>query len=227
MKIREIAERLADYRQKGLKIFSTSSFQSQSVPLLHIMSQIDRSIPIYFLNTGYLFPESLQFRDELAEAFGLNVITIHPLVPKTHQIATNGNLLFASDPDTCCYLNKVQPLQPVVAMYDVWINGVRSDQTSHRGKMQVEQPGPHGTLRFHPMLDWTARDVYDYMKKHRLPSHPLEKQGFLSVGCEPCTRKFVDSLDSRDGRWFGMKKRECGLHTELASAQDPHGSAQE
>ena len=217
MDISPIVRQIEQYKERRLRIFSSSSFQSQSVPLLHIISRIDPSIPIYFLNTGYLFPDSLRFRDRLAREFGLRVITLHPLVPKTQQLGSNGTLLFATDPDRCCFLNKVQPLEPILAAHDIWINGVRADQTGHRKAMKTEQPGPHGILRYHPMLHWTSRDVHAYMKAHDLPSHPLEEKGYLSVGCEPCTRKFVDSLDARGGRWFGMNKQECGLHTELSN----------
>lgn len=217
MDISPIAGKIEQYKKRGLKLFSTSSFQSQSVALLHIISTIDRSIPIYFLNTGFLLPDSLKFRDQLVKRLNLNVITVHPLVSKTQQIDSNGSLLFATDPDRCCYLNKIQPLEPILAANDVWINGVRADQTENRKKMNTEQQGPYGTLRYHPMLHWTGRDVRTYMEAHDLPYHPLEAKGYLSVGCEPCTRKYLDTLDARDGRWYGMKKKECGLHTELAS----------
>jgi len=217
MDISTIARQIESYKDQKLRLFSTSSFQTQSVPLLHIISRIDPSIPIYFINTGYLFPDSLKFRSRLAREFGLHVITVHPIVPKTQQLAPNGSLLFATDPDRCCYLNKVQPLEPILAAHDVWINGVRADQTTHRKAMKIEQLGPHGILRYHPMLNWTSRDVYQYIRAHELPSHPLEEKGYLSVGCEPCTRKYVESHDARGGRWYGMRKQECGLHTELSN----------
>jgi len=172
---------------------------------------------VFFVNTGYLFPESLIFRDRLADELGLNVVTLHPGIPKTQQLSPDGSLLFATDPDRCCYLNKVQPLEPALQSHDVWINGVRADQTAERRAMETEQRGPHGVLRYHPLLHWTSRDVYRYMEAHQLPPHPLEAQGYLSVGCEPCTRPYLDSLDTRGGRWAGMKKRECGLHTVLAT----------
>ena len=98
--------------------------------------------------------------------------------------------------------------------YDVWINGVRADQSATRKAMLVEQDAPYDSLRFHPMLDWDNKMIYKYIADNNLPAHPLEAQGYLSVGCAPCTRKF--NLDEeRDGRWFGMNKTECGLHTEL------------
>ncbi len=108
-------------------------------------------------------------------------------------------------------------MESVLLAHDVWINGVRADQTAQRQAMQTEQRGPYGVLRYHPLLNWTSRDVSDYAQANRLPVHPLEQQGYLSVGCEPCTRPYLETLQSRGGRWFGMKKAECGLHTDLAT----------
>jgi phosphoadenosine phosphosulfate reductase len=215
MNTEAIAASLADYRNRGLSVCASSSFQTQSVPLLHLLSRIDAGIPIYFLDTGYLFPETYLFRDRLAAQFGLNVVTLRPVVGKLQQRGADGNLLFTSDPDMCCDINKVQPMSVALARQDVWISGVRADQTAQRGAMQVEQPGPHGTLRFHPLLDWTAADVADYAHRHQLPAHPLDSKGYTSIGCEPCTRPPSASAQDRNGRWYGMQKRECGLHTEL------------
>ena len=99
--------------------------------------------------------------------------------------------------------------------HDIWINGVRADQSATRKAMQVEQPAPHNTMRFHPMLDWTSKMIYEYQKEFNLPRHKLESQGYLSIGCEPCTRKFDLEMQEREARWFGMNKTECGLHTAL------------
>lgn len=212
-----IATKLAEYRSRGLSLCASSSFQTQSVPLLHLLSRIDPGIPVYFVDTGYLFPETYLFRDRLVAAFGLRVVTLRPAVPKVQQRCGDGNLLFASDPDQCCELNKVQPMDLALRGHDVWINGVRADQTAQRRTMAVEQPGPHGILRFHPLLDWTAADVVAYAQAHGLPSHPLDAQGYVSIGCEPCTRRVSAAEGNRDGRWSGMRKRECGLHTALAA----------
>lgn len=198
------------------KVFATSSFQTQSIPMLHMLSRIDKNIPIYFINTGYHFPETLRFRDEVRDLFGLRVIDLHPPTPKNHQRDNRGNLLFTSDPDYCCYLNKIQPLEAVLIEHDVWISGVRADQTANRKKLKVMEPGAFNTLRYHPMLHWTAKDIDRYIKEHDLPSHPLDSHGYASVGCMPCTRKIMpNSVSARDGRWSGLTKTECGLHTEL------------
>ena len=98
--------------------------------------------------------------------------------------------------------------------YDVWVNGVRADQSAVRKQMKTLQPAPFDTLRFHPILDWSSKEIYQYRKAYDLPEHPLDSQGYQSIGCAPCTRK-IDLNNERDARWFGMNKTECGLHTDL------------
>jgi len=214
MKFEAIKQQLETYQKEKKKMFATSSFQTHSIVLLHIISRINPSIPIYFINTGFLFPETIKYKDLLAKDFGLNIIDAKSSVPKSQQKDSYGNLLFASDPDYCCFLNKIQPLDPVLAESDVWINGVRAEQTAVRGAMRVEEESKFGTIRFHPMLDWTKQEVYAYIKEYNLPKHPLDAQGYMSIGCEPCTRKMVLG-DERSARWYGMNKTECGLNTDL------------
>ncbi len=218
MTFEEIKNSVENYKAQGKKLFTTSSFQSHSIVLLHILSRIDKDIPVVFINTGYHFPETVEFRDKVAHQFGLqNLIDLHPDVPKFMQRDAEGKLLFASDPDHCCYLNKTQPVDALLMRYDVWINGVRADQSAVRKAMKAEQAAPHGSLRFHPMLDWNAKMIYQYQKEHNLPKHPLESNGYLSIGCEPCTRKVDPEMMEREARWYGMNKTECGLHTDLVS----------
>ena len=138
-------------------------------------------------------------------------------MPLAGQRTTSGMFLWAENTDRCCQLNKTLPLEPVLAQSDVWITGVRRDQSATRAGFEFEAPGPHGVIRLHPMLEWTKQDVWRWVTTHDLPRHPLELQGYDSIGCGPCTAK--PSLDGeRDGRWGGMNKTECGLHTTLATA---------
>ncbi len=215
MKIDEIRNKLQEYKRDGKKIFATSSFQTHSIALLHIISTIDKTIPIYFINTGFLFAETVAYKDEIAKLLGLKVIDTVPLIPKNLQKDLAGNLFFTSDPDYCCYLNKIQPLDPVLAENDVWINGVRADQTEVRSKMKIEEDSKYGVIRFHPMLDWSKQEIFRYLKEHNLPRHPLDDKGYMSIGCEPCTRKIDINGDERAARWFGLNKTECGLNTDL------------
>ncbi|MBX2946705.1 MAG: phosphoadenylyl-sulfate reductase [Cyclobacteriaceae bacterium] len=212
-----IHDKITAYARDGKRLFTSSSFQSHSLVLLHILSRIDKSIPVYFINTGYHFPETIKFRDYITELFGLNTVDLMSEVPKYMQRDGEGKLLFASDPDHCCYLNKTQPMDGILRTHDVWINGVRADQSAVRATMKVEQPAPYGTLRFHPMLDWSAKMIWEYQKDHNLPKHPLEVKGYVSIGCEPCTRRLDPAMQEREARWYGLKKVECGLHTELVS----------
>lgn len=215
MNFDEIKLQIERYQSEGKKLFSTSSFQSHSLVLLHILSRIDKSIPIYFINTGYHFPETIRFVEDVSAQFGLNTHHLRPLISKHKQRNTEGNLLFTSNPDYCCFLNKTQPMEMILMQHDVWINGVRADQSAARQVMRTEQEAPHGVVRFHPMLDWTAKMVYAYLREYNLPRHPLESKGYMSIGCEPCTRKLDPEMQEREARWYGLNKVECGLNTDL------------
>lgn len=215
MQFDEIKSYLERYRSEGKKVFATSSFQTHSLPMLHIISRIDKSIPIFFINTGFHFPETVKFRDEIMEKFGLKMVDLHSMVSRNLQKDDKGQFYFTSDPDYCCFLNKVQPMEPVLGEYDIWINGIRADQNANRKSMKTEQASGRGSVRFHPILDWSMKMIYDYIREYNLPKHPLEEKGYLSIGCEPCTRK-IDLNNDRSGRWYGLNKTECGLHTDLA-----------
>jgi len=216
MNVGEIHNKLREYKKKGKKLFVSSSFQTHSIPLLHILMESGVDIDVVFINTGFHFPETMIFRDEVTKLLGINLIDIHPLVSKHLQKDVEGQFHFVADPDYCCFLNKTQTMEPYLMQYDVWINGVRADQSSVRKTMKPEQAAPFNTIRFHPMLDWTMKQIHEYKKLHHLPEHPLDKQGYQSIGCVPCTRR-IDVSSDRSGRWYGMNKTECGLHTDLIS----------
>ncbi|OFX44185.1 MAG: phosphoadenosine phosphosulfate reductase [Bacteroidetes bacterium GWA2_30_7] len=213
MNFEEIEYQIRLFKSDGKKIFATSSFQGQSIVLLHLLNTIDSGIPIYFINTGFLFPETIIYKDTISNLLDLYIIEVRPTVPKNLQKDSSGNLLYTSDPDFCCHINKVQPLDSILAENDIWISGLRANQNENRKNLKTFEKAPHNVQRFHPLLDWTDKMIFDYSKKYNLPSHPLENSGYLSIGCEPCTRK--SEYDSRSGRWFGLTKNECGLHTDL------------
>lgn len=214
-KTADIREIVTGFLNDGKRLFIGSSFQTHSIPLLHIIRSISREIPVYFIDTGFHFPETIAYKERITEQLDLDVTNVRSMVCKRLQCDAEGMFYFATDPDHCCYLNKIQPLEHVLIAHDIWINGVRADQSETRRKMGKFAQGPFNTKRYHPVLDWNSKDIYYYRKLYDLPAHPLEEKGYFSIGCEPCTRK-VDPLgDERQGRWFGMKKTECGLHTEL------------
>lgn len=214
--IEEIENDILSYKSRGLKLFTSSSFQTHSTVLLHIISRIDNTIPVYFLNTGFHFPETFLYKDQISKLFGLNIIDLTSFTPKIRQVDEHGRFLFTSDPDYCCYLNKIQPMEPALNSFDVWINGVRADQNETRSKFNKEEKTIHHAFRYHPMLNWTNKMIYQYIGENNIPKHPLDAKGYLSIGCEPCTRKInLEGLDERQARWYGMNKTECGLNTEL------------
>lgn len=216
MDFQKLKQYISRYQEAGKKYFITSSFQSHSLVLLHMLSRIDLDLPVVFINTGYHFPETIDFRDQVMSEFGMtHLIDLKSSMPKSMQMDAGGRLLFASDPDHCCYINKTEPLDSILRTHDVWINGVRADQSATRSKMTETQAAPHNSTRLHPMLDWNSKQIFEYQKEHKLPKHPLDTKGYMSIGCEPCTRRIDPDMLEREARWYGLNKTECGLHTDL------------
>lgn len=211
MEIQSIRDKIFQYKSEGKRLFATSSFQTNSVVLLHIISKIDKTLPVYFINTGFHFPETITYKNIITQMLGLHVRDLLPHVPKAMQCNASGDLMFTYDPDYCCYLNKVQPVEALLKQYEVWINGVRADQNNIRSSFREEEATRYKAVKYHPILRWSGQEMDDYINFFDLPVHPLEKLGYKSIGCEPCTRP-VNGPDVREGRWAGMKKTECGLH---------------
>lgn len=203
------------------KLSMTSSFGPESGTLLHMVSQIDPSIPVLFLDTGYHFPETLEYRDRLAKLFGLKNIVDLRADPerKAKFVAEHEGVPFERNPDMCCHINKVEPLQDVIKNYDAWMSGIRRHQTDFRKSIHVIEEYEGGLYKISPLVNLTSRDAWWYMKEHGIPQHPLAEKGYLSIGCWPCTRPVQAGDDERSGRWAGMKKKECGIHTFLTEVK--------
>lgn len=195
------------------RVALSSSFQTQSVPLLHLVSRVTPRMPVLFLDTGFHFQETLAFRDRLVEQFELELRVLTTRDGHRGFLQRHG-LLYRSDPDLCCFLNKVEPMQAAQAELAAWVTGIRRDQTFHRRTVEVLSRLPSGVLKICPLAAWTAADVRSYLERHRLPQHPLTAQGYASIGCSPCTRPVAPGDDERAGRWSGSGKTECGLHLE-------------
>jgi phosphoadenosine phosphosulfate reductase len=192
----------------GNRALVTTSFGTTSVLLLHMISRIKHDFPIHFVDTGYLFPETLEYRDELIRRFDLNVIT-HKPNPTIHK-ETKEIRLWESNPDLCCAKNKIDPVQNILKEenFEVWISGLLGFQNDYRTGLEILQK-KKGLFRFYPLIDWSKQLVNEYIEYHGLPRHPLERIGYSSVGCTHCTVQGK----GRDGRWNGSGKSECGLHT--------------
>lgn len=194
------------------RVAASSSFQTQSLPLLHVISRTVPEMPVLFLDTGFHFRETLEFRDQVVELLGLKLVNLRPVVSRDELRRRLGDHPFRTDPDACCRLNKIEPMERAAAGYDVLVSGVRGDQTALRADLPLLEAREKGPLRLHPMLRWTAGDIERYRTLHQLPAHPLSDMGYGSIGCAPCTRPVREGEDERAGRWPGLDKNECGLH---------------
>ena len=191
-----------------------SSFGAESAVLLHLVSQIDPSVPVLFLETGKHFPETLAYRDLLAERLGLNLVNLYPDLDDLAKRDETG-LRWSYDPDGCCELRKVRPLEKALAAYDASFTGRKAFQSSTRAtlpRFELDNSDAQGRLKINPLIDWDADRIAAYFEEHDLPRHPLIERGFASIGCSPCTRAVKPGEDPRAGRWAGWDKVECGIH---------------
>lgn len=202
------------------QVAMSSSFQTQSVPLLHMVSQIDRNLLIFFIDTGYHFWETAIFREQLASEWHLNVLDLYRDSRWDTFARQNIRKLPLADPNLCCYIHKVQPMQRAMKDMLAWISGIRRDQTATRAHAKILELQEDGLLKINPMLNWTKADVKRYAEEHNLPPHPLLEKGYRSVGCAPCTVAVGADDDERAGRWQGRGKTECGLHTDMFKHKD-------
>ena len=191
-----------------------SSFGAESAALLHLVSQVDASVPVLFLDTGKHFPETLAYRDLLAERLGLNLVNIYPDLDDLKARDETG-LRWSYDPDGCCDLRKVRPLAKALANFDASLTGRKAFQSSTRANLprfEIDTADAQGRLKINPLIDWDAERIAAYFEEHDLPRHPLVERGFASIGCSPCTRETKPGEDPRAGRWAGWDKVECGIH---------------
>ena len=202
------------------QIVLSSSFQTQSVPLLHMASQIRRDILIFFLDTGYHFWETLMFREQLASQWHLNILDLYRDTRWDEFARGRVRSLPGDDPNLCCYIHKVDPMQRALKDMKVWISGIRRDQTATRAQAKILELQDNGLVKINPLLNWTKTDVKRYSAEHRLPGHPLLQKGYRSIGCAPCTVAVGLNEDERAGRWSGRAKTECGLHTFMFKYKD-------
>lgn len=187
------------------EVMLTSSFATNSAFLLHLFATTAPEQVIHFIDTGYHFPETLEYKRKLTELYHLKVVDVHPEAWK-HEY-TLKDQTWKSDPDFCCSINKVEPLEEVKKNYSVWVSGLMRWQTEHRAGLDIfEYRG--GIIKFYPLLDVTKEQRDAYIRDHKLPFHPLVARGYSSVGCTHCTRPG----DDRCGRWVDSSKSECGLH---------------
>lgn len=197
------------------RLAMTSSFGPESGVLLHMVSRIDSNIPVLFLETGYHFPETLEYKNQLVKMFGLTRIVDLKADPakRAQLIERYGGIPYEKDPDACCHVNKVEPLDAALKNYDAWMSGIRRNQTDFRKSIRIVEEYEGSLYKISPLANFTSRDAWWYLKEHHIPQHPLFEKGYMSVGCWPCTRPIQAGDDERSGRWAGRSKKECGIHT--------------
>lgn len=196
----------------GNKLAVMSSFGAESALLLAFVAEADPNMKVLFLNTGKHFPQTLAYRRELADVLGLtNVEDIGPSHEQVSDRDPTGEL-WAFDPDACCKLRKVEPLNLASLPYEVLVTGRKRGQAVTRASMAIVEERADGQLRINPLAFWQAQDIQAEMQRRHLPPHPLVAEGYLSIGCAPCTRPVDGQEDARSGRWSGLNKTECGIH---------------
>jgi phosphoadenosine phosphosulfate reductase len=196
----------------------TCSFQAEDVLLLHLTRELRPNIPVLFLDTGYHFAETYEYRDRIAGKWNLNLINLLPAHTVAEQERERG-LLYQTAPDRCCALRKVEPLFAAVANYKLWLTGLRREQARSRAALEeiadFTLPSGITVRKLSPFADWTTRDVWQSCARYEIPLLALYNRGYSSIGCEPCTSLPTDPSDPRSGRWAG-RKVECGIHIQAA-----------
>lgn len=202
-------------RKFGEKLTLACSFGAEDVVLVDALQRIPggKKVDIFYLDTDLHFPETYETRDRLEERYGIQFKRVTPALTLDEQQASYGPALWRQDPNRCCYLRKVQPLEKTLSEYDAWMTGIRREQSPTRRKAQIVEVDQRFLLtKVNPLVHWTSEDVWAYIRERDVPYNPLHDERYPSIGCAPCTRPVHEGEDLRSGRWSGFQKTECGLH---------------
>ncbi len=204
------------HREFPGRIVLVSSFGAEAAVLLHLVATVEPATPVLFIDTGKLFGETLRYRDELTARLKLtDVRTIRPDPARVEQADADG-VLWYGNPDMCCFIRRVEPLQRALKGFAAWISGRKGFHGGERQGLPRIEADDGGRIKINPLAYWQNADIDDYFARHELPRHPLVADGFLSIGCMPCTDRVAPGEDIRAGRWRGKNKSECGIHLPIA-----------
>ncbi len=198
-----------------------TSFQGSGLVIIDHAVRLGLKFPVFTLDTGLLFPETLELKKRLEEFWGIEIEAVEPELSVEEQAKVMGAELWKRNPDSCCVMRKVLPLQRKLEEISVWITGLRRGQSRTRESTRIlelykfDVLRDHYILKLNPMAHWSREEVWDYIKEHGIPYNPLHDRGYRSIGCWPCTRPTGEGGDERAGRWTGFDKSECGIHTFL------------
>jgi phosphoadenosine phosphosulfate reductase len=200
-------------RHPGRVALAVSFGGASGMALLDLTLRLDRSVPVYYLDTGLLFPETYALVERAAQRYGISPIAVKPELSVEAQGQRYGEALWASDPDQCCALRKVAPQRAFLRGFDAWLTAIRRAQTANRAAVDAIAWDDSAELtKVSPLFDWSDEEVWHYINEHGVPVNPLHFDGYPSIGCVPCTRRVAPGEDARAGRWAGFAKTECGLH---------------
>ena len=202
------------YDRFGSRLCLTCSWQKQSSVLVHMVSELGIDIPVIELDTALFFRETYETREKLVERYGLELIRPE-VISVAEQHKQEGPNLWETNPDRCCHVRKVEPLERALKDYDAWISGIRREQSLTRKDAQrVEFSERYDVWKIQPLVDWDSKRVDAYIHVNEIPYNPLHDAGYPSIGCIPCTRPVARGEDERAGRWADSDKIECGIHTK-------------
>ncbi len=208
----DVLRRVLSGREAG-RAALVSSFGAEAVVLLHMAARIDPAVPVLFVDTEMLFPETLEYQKDVAQRLGLRDLRHVRAEPARIAWTDPDGKLHRADPDGCCALRKSEPLEHALVPFDAWITGRKRFQSGSRADLDLfEAERGAGRIKVNPLARWTREEVQAYMAAHDLPRHPLVARGYASVGCAPCTSPVAPGEDPRAGRWRGRDKEECGIH---------------
>lgn len=197
----------------GDKLTMATAFGAEGCAIIAMLAGFGKDVYLFNLDTGYQFPETLDTRRRLMEKYGLDIHLVRAEQGIDEMEAAHGGPIYGKNPDLCCHIRKVVPLEKAVAGYEAWISAIRRDQAPTRAHAPiVGWDKKFELVKVNPLANWTKRDVWDFLLKNDVPYNPLHDQGYPSVGCWPCTRAVGVGEDDRSGRWAGSAKKECGLH---------------
>lgn len=227
--IRKVSDELEDapadeilswaWQRLGPDVAIGTAFGASGLVMLDLRQQAAPDMPVFFLDTGYQFQETLEVKARVEERYGIEIESVKPLLTVAQQDAEFGLALYDENPDRCCHIRKVEPLQRKLLDLDGWVSSLRRDQSKSREEIDIlelhQTDSGRRLVKVNPMAQWSRKQIWDYILEHELPYNPLMNQGYPSVGCRPCTHAVGQEAGERDGRWTGSGKTECGIHTFL------------
>ena len=234
--IQSLNERFADqptekilawaWERFGARAAIGTSFQGAGLVMMHVAQSHGLTFPVFTLDTGLLFPETIELKQRLENFFGLRIESLEPDLTVEEQADIHGPELWKRTPDLCCTVRKVLPLRDKLTDLDCWITGLRREQSQTRSQIGIlevyvfDEGSGREIVKINPMANWTRDAVWNYIREHRIPYNPLHDRGFRSIGCWPCTRMTANGESERAGRWIGFNKVECGIHTFMPKKVD-------